>query len=119
MAAWIWVLIPLAAILVGGFKEWLEFKSRQEKLGTSTHELEEHTRTLREALERSEAEREKLTGRVQNLETIVTSQAWDALPEGPTPGALGDGQRSSEGAESHAEPGDAEKAERLAQRLKV
>ena len=82
MAAWIWILIPLTAILMGGFKEWLKFKSKQDKLGTSTHELEGTVRELLEALERSEKQRAALTRRLENLETIVTSETWDALHVG-------------------------------------
>ncbi len=79
MTAWIWVLIPLSAILLGFFTEWLKFKSKQEKLGTSAHELEETVERLEAALEGSEKEREALMRRLQNLETIVTSEDWDVL----------------------------------------
>ena len=34
MGVWIWVLIPLAGILVGAFSEWLKFKEKQARLGT-------------------------------------------------------------------------------------
>lgn len=79
MAAWIWVLIPLTAILMGGFKEWLAFKAKQDKLGTSTHELEAAVEQLQAALDASEEERAAMARRLQNLETIVTSVEWDAL----------------------------------------
>lgn len=117
------LLIPIIAIggglLMGGFSQWLEFKSQQRELGASTHELEEHTQALREALDASEKERRRLTERVQNLETIVTSQAWDTLHEGLEQGALGDGRASSlpAASEPQKETSDAEKAERLARRV--
>ncbi|WP_022834619.1 hypothetical protein [Salisaeta longa] len=77
MAAWIWVLIPLAAILVGGFKEWLSFREKQRRLGSSTTALEEELAALRETLDGIADEQQRLTTRVEHLETIVTSEAWD------------------------------------------
>jgi septal ring factor EnvC (AmiA/AmiB activator) len=82
MASWIWVLIPLAAILVGGFKEWLEFKQKQERLGASTTEIEEELHALEKELRRRDERQQALERRIQNLETIVTSEAWDALVDG-------------------------------------
>jgi peptidoglycan hydrolase CwlO-like protein len=114
----LWILIPLAGIALGGFSEWLKFKSKQERLGASTHELEGTVADLREALEDSEAKRRRLTERVQNLETIVTSEAWDALHEGEEQPALrGDGRAASD-EETLPEPGAPEKAEHLAKRVK-
>lgn len=122
MAAWIWVLIPITAILAGTIKEWFKFKSKQDRLGHSTHELEETVQTLRETLEASEAERRRLTERVQNLETIVTSQAWDALHEAPgSADMLSDGrpQATDDAVSDHQETDGAAKAERLARRMNV
>ncbi len=82
MAAWIWILIPLTAILMGGFKEWLKFKSKQDRLGTSARALEDEVGALKKALKESEAERQSVQRRLENLETIVTSEAWDALSDG-------------------------------------
>ncbi|MEQ9104726.1 MAG: hypothetical protein RIE53_08515 [Rhodothermales bacterium] len=70
----IWVLIPLAAILVGAFSEWLKFREKQLQLGDSTSSLEHEFKTLSE-------ENERLVERIRNLEAIVTSQSWDALPK--------------------------------------
>lgn len=78
----IWILIPLLALLVGAFTEWLNFKSKQKELGTSAHELEKTVRTLEQALEKSEAERRRVVQRLENVEAIVTSEAWDALHGG-------------------------------------
>ena len=120
MAEWIWILIPLTAIGLGGFKEWLKFKSKQDRLGHSTHELEGTVSTLSEALADSEAERKRLTERLQNLETIVTSQAWDALHEGE-PLTLPEQERTGFGAASteKEEHDSAQKAETLARRMQV
>jgi cell division septum initiation protein DivIVA len=73
---WVWVLIPLAAILVGGLQELLKFKSEQQKLGTSTREAEQELAALRERLE---SENGQLVRRIRNLEAIVTSQTWDEI----------------------------------------
>lgn len=72
-------LIPILAILVGGLKEVLKFKAKQNEIGSSTHDLERQLNTLAERLESVEAERNALQSRLQNLETIVTAEAWDAL----------------------------------------
>jgi uncharacterized protein YlxW (UPF0749 family) len=82
MASWIWVLIPLAAILMGAFKEWLQFKEKQDKLGASTTEIEEALHALEEELRRRDEREQALERRIQNLETIVTSETWDALVDG-------------------------------------
>jgi septal ring factor EnvC (AmiA/AmiB activator) len=82
MASWIWVLIPLAAILVGGFTEWLKFKEKQDKLGASTTEIEDELHALEAELRRRDEQQQALERRIQNLETIVTSETWDALVDG-------------------------------------
>jgi len=67
-----WILIPLAGILAGTFKEWMEFKAKQRQLGASTDELDREVAELRKI-------NEALQERVQNLEAIVVSQTWDAI----------------------------------------
>jgi hypothetical protein len=119
---WIWVLIPLAAILMGGFKQWLSLQQTQRKLGTSTHELEQEMDRLKKALASSESERRALVSRLQNLETIVTSQMWDvvhdpALPEADRTHAL-DAARATLPL-PEATDDDAERAARLANRLRT
>ncbi|MBT8399809.1 MAG: hypothetical protein KJO98_04975 [Rhodothermia bacterium] len=84
----VWVLIPLAAIAVGAFKEWLKFKAKQDRLGTSTAELERLVGGLRDDLKQSEDSRQRLVERIQNLETIVTTEMWDIVHGAP-------GQRES------------------------
>jgi len=68
----IWILIPIAGILAGTFKEWMQFKATQRQLGASTDELDREVAELRKI-------NEALQERVQNLEAIVVSQTWDAL----------------------------------------
>ena len=74
-----WIIIPVIAILAGTFKEWLQFKEKQNQLGSSTENLEIKVESLSKALEESESHRLALIERIQNLETIVTSQEWDSL----------------------------------------
>ena len=76
-----WVLIPIAGILAGAFKEWLQFKQTQNQLGTSTEKLEKKVELLEKALMASEEKRGQLIERIQNLETIVTSPDWDTLSD--------------------------------------
>ena len=114
MAAWIWVLIPLAAIMVGAFSEWLKFKEKQVKLGTSTNELERLVAAQEQALEAAQR-------RIRNLEAIVTSQVWDLMSDEALPKA--ERQRALDQARLHleppaAEPSDAERVAQIAQRLR-
>lgn len=113
MAAWIWVLIPLAGILVGAFSEWLKFKEKQAKLGTSTNELERTVTAQQEALEAAHR-------RIQNLEAIVTSQVWDVMHEEALPPA--ERQRALERArlqlDPPEEPSDADRVAQIAKRLR-
>ncbi len=115
MAAWIWVLIPIVALLVGGFTEWLKFKAKQQRLGSSTSELEKTVVAQQQALGAA-------LQRIQNLEAIVTSQMWDvvhdnALPEADRQRALAQSRRYLDSPED--ETSDAERAARLARRLKA
>ena len=113
MAAWIWVLIPIAGILVGAFSEWLKFKEKQAKLGTSTAELEHNLSEQQLALEAAQR-------RIENLEAIVTSQMWDAVHDETLPEA--ERQRALAQVRIHLdppdEPSDAERVARMARRLK-
>ena len=70
--------IPILGIALAGYKEWLKFKSKHQELGTSTREVEERIEALQDHLAHLEQERDALQERVQNLETIVTSEAWIA-----------------------------------------
>lgn len=80
----IWVLIPLAAILAGAFKEWLKFKEKQHQLGNSTASLVQEVAELKALVEGTSADRTILLNRIQNLETIVTSQVWDVMQDDNT-----------------------------------
>jgi len=110
-----WILIPIAAILVGASSEWLKFKAKQQKIGHSTHELEDLVSQQQDMLEAAQR-------RLQNLEAIVTSQMWDvvhddSLPDPEKQRALS--QARIDLAHPPAEPSDAEQVERLARRLRA
>ncbi len=113
MAAWIWILIPIAGILVGAFSEWLKFKEKQAKLGTSTSELEKTVVVQLQALEAAQR-------RIENLEAIVTSQVWDAMHDEAMPKA--ERQRALAQArlqlEPPDEPSDADRVAQIARRLR-
>lgn len=81
----IWVLIPLAAILAGAFKEWLKFKEKQHQLGNSTASLEQEVAELKALVNETTTDRTTLLNRIQNLETIVTSQVWDVMQDNSKP----------------------------------
>ena len=106
--------IPIVAILVGAFTEWLKFKEKQARLGTSASELEQTVATQQEALEAAQL-------RLQNLEAIVTSQMWDvlhddSLPEAEKERALA---RARIDIEPDTEPPDADQVAAMARRLKL
>lgn len=110
-----WVLIPLLAILVGAFKEWLKFKEKQQKLGTSTEGLEKTVEVQQKELEAAQR-------RIQNLEAIVTSQMWDvvhndALPQPEKESALAEARMDLAFPED--DTSDTERAARLARRLRT
>lgn len=110
--AW-WVLIPVVAILVGAFSEWLKFKEKQAKIGTSTSELEKTVVAQREALEAAQR-------RIENLEAIVTSQVWDVmhdetLPEAERQRALAQARIQLDPPD---EPSDADRVAQIARRLR-
>jgi hypothetical protein len=119
--AFSWVLIPITAILVGGFTEWLKFRAKQQQLGFSTKELQETVASLRSSLAASEERQKALTGRIQNLEAIVTSQVWDAVHDPVLPVA----EKERRLAEANArlslpeEEPPAARAERIARRLQI
>jgi hypothetical protein len=69
---WIWILIPITAILSGSLKTWLRVQASQRALGASTQELEREVADLQKA-------KGDLVERLQNLEAIVVSQTWGAL----------------------------------------
>ncbi len=72
-------VIPILALLLGGFVEWLKFKTKQQELRASTQETDEALSALRAEFE---AQQKRLTQRIEHLEAIVTSEDWDLLEAG-------------------------------------
>ncbi len=72
IASWIWVLIPLAAIGVKGFRSWLGLKERQ---------LEMQSRETAEKTAQYAAHTERLEQRVRVLERIATDRGVDVAEE--------------------------------------
>ena len=111
---WIWTLIPLAALTIKGLKEWFKFKTAQRQLGASTSDLEREVAVLKK-------EREEILDRLQNLETIVVSQTWDAVHDKVLPPPERDLRIASvahrETTAHDAEAVNRQRAEQLARRL--
>lgn len=111
---WIWVLIPLAAIVMKTVREWLRFKATQRQLGASTGDLEREVATLK-------SERSAILDRLQNLEAIVVSQTWDVLHDKGLSPAERELKVAStvrrEIAAPDTESANRQRAEQLAQRL--
>jgi len=72
MASWIWVLIPLAAILAGVMKRWLDIKEKQIAAVT--------TESAEKAAQYA-AHTDRLEQRVRVLERIVTDKGIDVADE--------------------------------------
>jgi uncharacterized protein YlxW (UPF0749 family) len=110
---WVWVLIPITAIVARVFRDYVRLQTQQRVLGTSNRELERVVEELRQT-------NQTLAQRVENLETIVVSQTWNAVN---APGAEAERQQrlaASVRHEAHApatEEMNRQKAADLARRL--
>jgi hypothetical protein len=111
---WIWVLIPVTAILARTFRQWLVLQATQRRLGASTEGLEREVAELRR-------QNEALVERVQNLEAIVVSQTWDAVNDRTLPPVERDLRVTSAARRELRAPdtgaANQQRAEQLAQRL--
>jgi hypothetical protein len=110
----IWVLIPITAILSGVVREWIKVRATQQSLGSSTQDLE---RTVHELRSREK----ELTHRLENLEAIVVSQTWDAVTDRSLPPMEREVRVSSVAQREMPPPPvpDSQKAEVLARRLRA
>jgi uncharacterized protein YicC (UPF0701 family) len=72
MASWIWVLIPLAAILAGVVKRWLAVKEK---------EIDTLRREAADKQVRYNEQTERLEQRVRVLERIATAKGIDVAEE--------------------------------------
>jgi hypothetical protein len=112
--AWIWVLIPIAGIAAGMFKNWLQFRERQRQLGISTDHLEKVVSELR-------SREQAMLERLENLEAIVVSQTWNVVTDKSLPPVEKDLRLASAARREMPPPPvpDSQKAEVLARRLKA
>lgn len=111
-----WVyLIPIVAILVGGFTEWLKFKEKQLKLGDTTNVLSGNLDHITSQLDTALQNNERLQERVKNLEAIVTTQVWDEMVDGNP----SHGEKTQKLLDiPEKESSDEEKARQLARRMR-
>ena len=72
MASWIWVLIPIVAILAGVMKRWISLKER---------EIDHLQRDAADKQARYAAMTERLEQRVRVLERIATDKGIDVSEE--------------------------------------
>jgi hypothetical protein len=72
MASWIWVLIPIVAILAGVMKQWIGLKEKA---------IEALQRDAVEKQARYAAQTERLEQRVRVLERIATDKGIDVADE--------------------------------------
>ena len=72
MSSWIWVLIPIVAILAGVIKRWIALKEK---------EIESLQRDAARKQARYAAQTERLEERVRVLERIATDKGIDVADE--------------------------------------
>lgn len=77
-----WILIPITAILVGAFKEWLKFREKTQRLDASSEEVARAIAALRD-------DRDELRRRVEQLESHVMARRLPARAPS-LPDLLGD-----------------------------
>jgi ferritin-like metal-binding protein YciE len=78
----LWVLIPVVAILAKVAREWIRVSASQKALGTSSRETE---KTVAELTRAFEAQKREMQERIENLETIVSSQTWNVIHDRTIP----------------------------------
>lgn len=104
----------LTGIIIIGARRTGEYKEIQENLSMKSSKLDSDTKALRKALQSSEAERKNILERLQNLEAIVTSEAYDAIKSGEEP----ENVRIYLDEEEPEETSDADKAAKIAKRVR-
>lgn len=111
---YVWVLIPIVAILAGTISEVIKSRDKQRALGSSSQELEGEVKALKQAIAE---QKEAYERRLANLETIVTSQTWDVL-QNPQLSESDKRFLTANTASAQAPLDDERRAELLAQKLK-
>lgn len=76
------VSIALFAMIAIGAMTRRDFKSLDKNLYDTKSELREDAKELLQSLKESKEQQDRIINRLQNLETIVTSEAWDAIKDG-------------------------------------
>lgn len=74
--------LALFGMIFYGIKNRKYMESLGENLDESTTVLKGDFKEIRRALEGNEKKQERILKRLENLETIVTSEAWDAIQAG-------------------------------------
>ena len=107
-------LLILMAIIIFGTRKSSEFKELEKEIGSKAGKLDSESKALWKALKESEAEKEKILERLKNLETIVTSEAWDAIQSGEGAEEI----RLHLQEETPEEPSDIDKASSMAKKVR-
>ena len=105
------IYVAIVAIIAWAL---VSMQSIRSKSGAGAAELRQEMERLTRTLAEAEAERTRLTERVQNLEAIVTTEAYDLLREDPKQAAA-----RIELPEDDAEANPEERAARLARRMRT
>jgi len=108
----------LMGMIVFGARSRDQMRSIQEDLGMSATNLQGSVRDLLEALEESRNQQERITKRLENLETIVTSETWDAFKPDEKSDRIPDLLKEESPEELSEEPSAEEKARRIARRVR-
>jgi len=108
----------LMGMIVFGVRSRDQMRAIQEDLGMSATNLQGSVRDLLQALEESRNQQERITKRLENLETIVTSETWDALKDDEKSGRIPDLMKEEPSEELPQEPSAEEKARRIARRVR-
>lgn len=107
-------LVLLMGFIIFGTRKSSEIKDLEQQLGIKARHLMSEADELRLALQKSEEQKEKMLQRLQNLEAIVTSEAWEAITNGEEDEKI---QLHLDDEESQ-ELDDADKVARLAKRVR-
>lgn len=107
-------LVTLMGIIIFGTRKSSEMKEVEKMLAKRTRALDENSHELRKALKESEEEKEQMLQRLQNIEAIVTSEAWESITAGENKQNI---QLHLDDEESE-ELNDADKAAKMAKRVR-
>lgn len=108
-------IVAIVAIVLGiaytGYEQWLKYKAEREKGGLPADEMQAALDELQKQVAAQEEREAEMKRRIQNLEAIVTSEAWDELGTGAPELSLPEDERT-------ASDTDADRAEKMARRLR-